>query len=114
MHAAPLRVDEPARCPKLAENATERQRATEDFASNADRIAHFRPAPVPVDVSRPDLGLAVIGAGVMGRGIAQIAAQAGIRVLLHDSRPGAAREAKDAVSAQLERLREKNRIGPEE
>jgi 3-hydroxybutyryl-CoA dehydrogenase len=68
---------------------------------------------MPLDVSRSDLSLAVIGAGVMGRGIAQVAAQAGIRVLLHDSRAGAAREAKDAVSAQLERLREKGRIGTE-
>ena len=65
---------------------------------------------MPLDVSRPDLSLAVIGTGVMGRGIAQIAAQAGIRVLLHDSRPGAAREAKESVSAQLTRLAEKGRI----
>ncbi len=65
---------------------------------------------MPLDVSRPDLSLAVIGTGVMGRGIAQIAAQAGIRVLLHDSRPGAAREAKDSVSAQLARLAEKGRL----
>src|SRR5258706_662174 len=63
-----------------------------------------------LDVSRPDLSLAVIGTGVMGRGIAQIAAQAGIRVLLRDSRPGAAREAKESVSAQLVRLADKGRI----
>ncbi len=65
---------------------------------------------MPLDVSRSDLSLAVIGTGVMGRGIAQVAAQAGIRVLLHDSRPGAAREAREAVSAQLDRLREKGRL----
>ncbi len=65
---------------------------------------------MPLDVSRPDLDLALVGAGVMGRGIAQIAAQAGIRVLLHDSRPGAAREAKEAVSAQIQRLHEKGRL----
>jgi 3-hydroxybutyryl-CoA dehydrogenase len=65
---------------------------------------------MPLDVSRPDLTLAVIGTGVMGRGIAQIAAQAGIRVLLHDSRPGAARGAKESVSAQLARLAEKGRL----
>ena len=65
---------------------------------------------MPLDVSRPDLSLAVVGTGVMGRGIAQIAAQAGIRVLLHDSRPGAAREAKESVSAQLARLAEKGRL----
>ena len=69
---------------------------------------------MPPDVSRSDLSLAMIGTGVMGRGIAQVAAQAGIRVLLHDSRPGAAREAKDAVGAQLERLREKGKIAAEE
>lgn len=65
---------------------------------------------MPLDISRPDLSLAVIGTGVMGRGIAQIAAQAGIRVLLHDSRPGASRDAKESVSAQLARLAEKGRL----
>src|SRR5437879_13328135 len=65
---------------------------------------------MPLDVSRPDLSLAVIGTGVMGRGIAQIAAQAGIRALLHDSRPGAARDAKDSISGQLARLAEKGRV----
>ncbi len=65
---------------------------------------------MPLAVSRPDLELAVVGAGVMGRGIAQIAAQAGIRVLLHDNRPGAARDAKESVSGQLARLAEKGRL----
>ncbi|TMG78279.1 MAG: 3-hydroxyacyl-CoA dehydrogenase [Betaproteobacteria bacterium] len=65
---------------------------------------------MPIDVSRPDLTLAVIGTGVMGRGIAQIAAQAGVRTLLHDSRPGAAREAKEHISQQLSRLAEKGRL----
>src|SRR5258708_9344634 len=65
---------------------------------------------MPLDVSRPELSLAVAGTGVMGRGIAEIAAQAGIRALLHDSRPGAAREAKESVSAQLARLAEKGRL----
>src|SRR2546430_15115890 len=69
---------------------------------------------MPLDVSRPDLSLAVVGTGVMGRGIAQIAAQAGIRTLLHDSRPDAAREAKDAVSPQLVRLEEKGRLARDE
>jgi 3-hydroxybutyryl-CoA dehydrogenase len=69
---------------------------------------------MPLDVSRPDLSLAVIGTGVMGRGIAQIAAQAGIRVLLHDSRSGAAQGAKDSISQQLSRLAEKGRLKSEE
>ncbi len=37
--------------------------------------------------------VAVIGAGAMGAGIAQIAAQAGHRVLLFDARTGAADDA---------------------
>src|SRR6266702_1680008 len=92
-------------CPKRAGTSTRRR-----CAGETRRIAAFPPCIMPLAVSRPDLSLAVIGTGVMGRGIAQIAAQAGIRVLLHDSRPGAAREAKDSVSAQLARLAEKGRI----
>jgi 3-hydroxybutyryl-CoA dehydrogenase len=65
---------------------------------------------MPLDVSRPDLTLAVIGTGVMGRGIAQITAQAGIRVLLHDNRAGAAQGAKDSILQQLARLVEKGRL----
>src|SRR2546428_1855280 len=79
-------------------------------AAEPRKIGPFPPCIMPIDVSRPDLTLAVIGTGVMGRGIAQIAAQAGIRTLLHDSRPGAAREAKDALSQQLSRLAEKGRL----
>jgi 3-hydroxybutyryl-CoA dehydrogenase len=67
-----------------------------------------------LDASRPDLTLAVIGAGVMGRGIAQIAAHGGARVLLYDSRPGAAREAKDEVTKQFARLAEKGRMSAPE
>jgi len=69
---------------------------------------------MPLDVSRPDLSLAVVGTGVMGRGIAQIAAQACIRVLLPDGRPGAAREAKESISGQLARLAEKGRLERDE
>ena len=35
-----------------------------------------------IDASRSDLILAIVGTGVMGRGIAQVAAQAGVRTLL--------------------------------
>src|SRR5256714_6704199 len=69
---------------------------------------------MPLDVSRPDLSLAVVGVGVMGRGIAQIAVQAGIRALLHDSRPGAAQDAKQSVTGQLARLAEKGRLASDE
>jgi 3-hydroxybutyryl-CoA dehydrogenase len=63
-----------------------------------------------LDISRADFTLGVIGAGAMGRGIAQIAAQAGIHVLLNDARPGAAEEASQSIAASLGKLVEKNKI----
>ncbi|MGH8698822.1 MAG: 3-hydroxyacyl-CoA dehydrogenase NAD-binding domain-containing protein, partial [Burkholderiales bacterium] len=46
----------------------------------------------------------------MGRGIAQIAAQAGVRVVLYDTRSEAAPTAKDYVTSALGKLAEKGRI----
>jgi 3-hydroxybutyryl-CoA dehydrogenase len=68
---------------------------------------------MPLDATRPDLSLAVIGTGVMGRGIAQIAAQGGIRVVLYDTRSGAASAARDYVAQMLARLAEKGRLSPD-
>lgn len=45
--------------------------------------------------------VAVIGAGTMGAGIAQVAAQAGHRVFLYDVAPGAAKKAIEQLSAVL-------------
>ncbi len=67
-----------------------------------------------VDAGRADLVLGVVGTGVMGRGIAQIAAQAGIRVLLYDSRAGAAGEARASVEAMLGQLAGKGKISADE
>ncbi|KQM79796.1 3-hydroxyacyl-CoA dehydrogenase [Xylophilus sp. Leaf220] len=53
---------------------------------------------------------AVIGAGAMGRGIAQMAVQAGSSVVVFDRQPGAAEEAVKAVRAQWDRLVEKGRL----
>lgn len=55
----------------------------------------------------------VIGAGAMGRGIAQIAAQAGSTVLLYDTQPAAVTKAIDAVYGQWEKLQEKGRLTAE-
>jgi 3-hydroxybutyryl-CoA dehydrogenase len=52
----------------------------------------------------------VIGAGAMGRGIAQVAAAGGYRVLLTDSRPGAAVEAREFVAGMLKRAAEKGTL----
>ena len=54
--------------------------------------------------------VAVIGAGTMGAGIAQVAAVAGHRVLLHDVAPGAAERAVASIGAALERLEQKGRL----
>ncbi len=48
--------------------------------------------------------LGVVGCGLMGRGIAQIAASAGDKVVLVDNRPGAAEEAREELAATLQRL----------
>jgi len=45
--------------------------------------------------------VAVIGAGAMGAGIAQVAASAGHRVWLYDNRPGAAAQAIEGIGRQL-------------
>jgi 3-hydroxybutyryl-CoA dehydrogenase len=54
--------------------------------------------------------IGVIGAGAMGAGIAQVAAQAGHKVLLTDSRAGAARTAIGAIAKTLGGLVAKGRM----
>lgn len=63
-----------------------------------------------LDVQRPDLTVAIIGCGVMGQGIGQIAAQAGCRVLIFDTRPGAAETAKAAIGGVFAKLIERGRL----
>ena len=58
--------------------------------------------------------LGVVGVGAMGRGIAQIAAQAGITVRLVDARPGAAAEARAGIAAALRKLAEKGKLAAAE
>lgn len=54
--------------------------------------------------------MAVVGAGVMGTGIAQIAAQAGVQVLLFDNREGAAQAARVNLEQTLDKLAAKGKI----
>ncbi len=51
---------------------------------------------------RPDAVVAVVGAGTMGHGIAQVAAQAGYAVRLADALPGAAARGVERIRANLE------------
>lgn len=60
--------------------------------------------------SLPGGAIGVVGAGVMGAGIAQIAAQAGFSVILFDAVEGAAAKAREAVAKQFARLCEKGRM----
>jgi 3-hydroxybutyryl-CoA dehydrogenase len=57
--------------------------------------------------------VAIIGAGAMGRGIAQIAAQAGSQVWLYDTQAEAIQKARDAVFQQWDKLQEKGRLTAE-
>jgi 3-hydroxybutyryl-CoA dehydrogenase len=68
---------------------------------------------VAQDLQRGDLIVAVIGAGTMGRGIAQVCAQAGMTALLFDSREGAAREAMAAIDKALDAQVAKGRMTAE-
>jgi 3-hydroxybutyryl-CoA dehydrogenase len=63
-----------------------------------------------LDPDRPDLCLGVIGAGAMGRGIVQVAATAGIRVLISDAQDGAAEKAVAFIAGMLDRLVDKGRV----
>lgn len=65
------------------------------------------------DLLQPDLVVAVFGAGTMGRGIAQVCAQAGIATLLFDARDGAVKEAIAAIDKGLDGLVSKSRMTPE-
>ena len=57
--------------------------------------------------------VAVVGAGAMGAGIAQVAAVAGHPVRLLDNRPGAAAQAVAGIRAQLAKLADKGKLTPE-
>jgi 3-hydroxybutyryl-CoA dehydrogenase len=54
--------------------------------------------------------LAVVGAGIMGHGIAQVAAQAGLGVFLHDAEPQFLKRGLEKIEARLQRDVEKGRI----
>lgn len=64
----------------------------------------------PLDAHSP---VFVIGAGIMGAGIAQVAAQAGHPVQLYDAREGAAADAQRKLAAGLDALVTKGRLAPE-
>jgi 3-hydroxybutyryl-CoA dehydrogenase len=58
--------------------------------------------------------IGVLGAGTMGTGIAQVSAEAGLKVLLHDPIPGAVEAAIDRVSGFLARRVAKAELSPDD
>ena len=67
-----------------------------------------------IDANSDDLILGVAGAGAMGRGIVQVAAAGGCKVLLYDTNADAAKEAVDFVGNMLNRNVEKGRMAEED
>jgi 3-hydroxybutyryl-CoA dehydrogenase len=62
----------------------------------------------------PDTAVGVIGAGTMGAGVAQVAAQAGHRVLLYDMQPGAADKALARIAKDLAGAVDRGKLSAEE
>ena len=58
--------------------------------------------------------IAVIGAGIMGRGIAQVAALGGYRTILEDILPDALRKAESDSRIQLDKAIELGKVSPED
>lgn len=65
------------------------------------------------DANAKNLTVGVIGAGAMGRGIAQVLAACGCRVLLADARTGAAEEGAEFARRMLDRAAEKGAMANE-
>lgn len=63
-----------------------------------------------LDVNRPDLCVGVVGTGAMGRGIAQVTAQGGMKAIMFDAAPGGAAKAKAGILDTLKGLVAKGRL----
>jgi len=63
-----------------------------------------------LDINRPDLTVGIVGTGAMGRGIAQVTAQGGMKAILFDAAAGGAAKAKAAILETLKGLVAKGRL----
>ncbi|PMR68431.1 3-hydroxyacyl-CoA dehydrogenase [Halomonas heilongjiangensis] len=71
-------------------------------------------APPEATPATPFRRLGLVGTGAMGRGIAQLAAQAGLEVSLHDARTGAVDEARDFIAGVWSRGVAKGRLSEDD
>jgi len=78
------------------------------FLENANRS--IKGDNMNFDAHADNLTVGIVGAGIMGRGIVQIAAQSGIRVLLYDTKQGAVVEAYESIHQTMEKLVQKGKI----
>ncbi len=58
--------------------------------------------------------IGVVGAGQMGAGIAQVAAQSGLDVIIHDLNEELCRKGLDSIARNLDRMVQRGRMKPEE
>jgi 3-hydroxybutyryl-CoA dehydrogenase len=68
------------------------------------------PSPSSAWMADPAITVGVVGAGAMGSGIAQVFAQAGLAVRLHDASPAALSRAERAIADSIGRFVEKGTI----
>ncbi|MBT3361901.1 MAG: 3-hydroxyacyl-CoA dehydrogenase [Rhodospirillales bacterium] len=67
-----------------------------------------------IEPTQDNLVIGVVGAGAMGRGIAQVAATGGCSVKLFDAHPETSKEAVEFIDNMLSRAVEKNRMSADE
>jgi 3-hydroxybutyryl-CoA dehydrogenase len=63
-----------------------------------------------LDINRPDLTVGIVGTGAMGRGIAQVTAQGGIKAVMFDAAAGGAAKARAGIVETLKGLAAKGRL----
>ena len=91
-----------ATCSASSATATTTAKASRRSSRSGRRSSPAARLAMADALPREDATVAVIGAGAMGAGIAQIAAQAGHRVQLYDARLGAGDEAKRGIAEALD------------
>lgn len=66
-----------------------------------------------IDANKEGLTVGVVGAGAMGRGIAQVSVTGGMKAVIFDAADGAAEAAKDFINGMVQRSVDKGRLEAE-